>query len=579
MSKYLTFLLFVNLNLLAQTQILRGPYLQKGTSTSIQVNYRTNNSVVTKIKYGLTLGNLNNEVVGNDFVVDHYLTVPNLLPETKYYYGIYKNDSLMQGDALNYFITPAVIGSSKKTRIWVTGDCGTGQTTQTNVLTQMENYLGTNYLDAWILLGDNAYSNGLDLEYQTKFFEPYQNRRFMKQTVIWPSPGNHDYGGSPGRQVDHNVSYYAIFKVPAQAELGGVASNTPHFYSYNLHNIHFISLDSYGINDGKRLSDTIASPQVEWLKQDLAANNQKWTVVYFHHPPYTMGTHNSDTENELRYLREKLLPIFDRYKIDLVLCGHSHTYERSKPLRNYYGYENDFVSAIHNTSSSSGKYDGSSDSCPYVKHSNATNEGIVYVVAGSAGWTPGGQASFPHEALPFANKTNAGSMILEVEGNRLDAKWISENGLVDDKFTIVKDDMAPKDSLVIVPSNQTSVSLKAGLKDSYVWKTNGSTSGTIVLNEFENGQIFRVSDNFGCLTDKFTIQKTPNCISNKVQSNIYESGSAVKLEVSGTINSNKIIENNTNTKFDAGQFVILSPGFSVEKGAVFKAYIDGCGNF
>lgn len=100
-----------------------------------------------------------------------------------------------------------------------------------------------------------------------------------------------------------------------------------------------------------------------------------------------------------------------------------------------------------------------------------------------------------------------------------------------------------------------------------------------MLNDFENGQVFRVSDNLGCLTDKFTIQKTPNCISDKVPTNIYESGSVVKLEVSGTINSNKIIENNTNTKFDAGQFVILSPGFSVEKGAVFKAYIDGCGNF
>lgn len=579
MNKLLICLLLIHCNLFAQNQLVRGPYLQKGTSNSVQINYRTSIPVLSKIKYGLNSNTLSNELIGNALATDHYLTIPNLLPETKYYYGIFQNDSLLQGSSSNYFITPALIGSSKKTRIWVTGDCGTGIPTQTNVALQMENYIGSEYLDAWILLGDNAYSYGFDSEYQNRFFVPYQSRRFMKQTVIWPSPGNHDYGGSPARQVDHNVSYYGIFKVPTQAEVGGVASNTSHYYSYNINNIHFVSLDSYGIDEGKRLSDTIASPQVEWLKTDLAANTQMWTVLYFHHPPFTMGTHNSDTENELRYLRERLVPIFDKYKIDLVLTGHSHTYERSKPLRNYYGNENEFVSAIHNTSSSSGKYDGSPNSCPYLKHSNTNTDGIIYVVAGSAGWPPGGQASFPHEALPFGNKVNAGSMILEVEGNKLEAKWISENGLIDDKFTIVKDDIPRKDTLILISNNQTSISLNASPKASYFWKTNGSVAQTVVLNNFENGQVFKVSDNLGCFEDKFTIQKTPDCLSNKVQTSSFESGSIIKLEVSGTINANKIIETNSKANFDAGQFVILSPGFSVEKGAVFKAYIDGCGNF
>jgi hypothetical protein len=64
-------------------------------------------------------------------------------------------------------------------------------------------------------------------------------------------------------------------------QAGGVASNTEAFYSYNYGNIHFVSLDSYGWETGNtRLYDTLG-PQMVWLKQDLAANTQPWTVVYF----------------------------------------------------------------------------------------------------------------------------------------------------------------------------------------------------------------------------------------------------------------------------------------------------------
>jgi acid phosphatase type 7 len=54
-----------------------------------------------------------------------------------------------------------------------------------------------------------------------------------------------------------------------------------------------------------------------------------WTVVYFHHPPYTKTSHNSDAEIELIRMRENFIRILERNGVDLVLSGHSHGYEGS----------------------------------------------------------------------------------------------------------------------------------------------------------------------------------------------------------------------------------------------------------
>jgi acid phosphatase type 7 len=570
-------------NSFSQVQISRGAYLQKGGANSMVVKFFTKILAITKVKYGLSPGSLTNETLPNGPNLNHTFELTGLSPNTKYYYAIFKEDSLMQGGTEHYFYTSQPIGSTTKLRVWVTGDEGTGHPNQVAVATQMENYVGANYLNAWILLGDNAYSSGTDIEFDTYFFQPYQAKRFMKQTPIWPSPGNHDYGNNPANQASHNIRYFDIFSVPQAGEFGGVRSFVPQYYSYNINNVHFVSLDSYGLDsygldNGVRFWDTLASPQVTWLKKDLAANTQKWTIIYFHHPPYTMGSHNSDTEPDLAAIRTNLVPIFEKYKVDMVLNGHSHTYERSKPLRGNYGMENTFDASLHNTSTSTGRYDGSPDSCPYVRKPNNTSlsNGIIYAVVGSSGWPASGQVSFPHEALPFANKTNSGSMILEFENNRLDAKWISDMGVIEDKFTLLK--TALKDSILTIPAAQTFLNLTASYKPAYFWPANNQVSQQITLPSVENGQVISVSDGTGCLTDKFTIVKTPDCPMSKTQSSNYEALSTVKMEVSGTISSNKTIFANSDTKFDAGHSILLSPGFSVEKGSVFKAYIDGCGN-
>ncbi len=357
-----------------------------------------------------------------------------------------------------------------------------------------------------MLLGDNAYNNGTETEYQTNFFNIYQGN-LTKNHILWPAPGNHDYAGSTARQADHLIPYYDIFSLPKNAEAGGIASNNEAFYSYNYGNVHFVSLDSYGWETGNtRLYDTIG-PQVTWLKKDLAANKLKWTVVYFHHPPYTKGSHNSDTETELIKMRQNLVRILERYKVDLVLNGHSHSYERSYLINGHYDVESTFNFATHALSTSSGKYNGSINSCPYLKNPAETRNGIVFALVGSSGKLEGSSSGYPHNSMYYSNVTNAGSMVIEIENNRLDARWICSDGVIRDNFTIMKE-VNKTNNITITEGSATT--LTASWAGNYLWST-GQTSKSIVVSPSAN-KIYTVTDNFHCLTDRFNVSVNPKTV-------------------------------------------------------------------
>lgn len=501
----------------AMPVLKRGPYLQVGTPTSVIIRWRTDIANDTKVNYGLSASALTSVASNATPVTEHEIQLAGLAPNTKYFYSIGSSSQLLQGDANNFFITAPVVGTEKKTRVWVNGDCGNNSTNQKNVRDQYLNYLGSNYTDVWLLLGDNAYDNGTDAEYQTKFFDIYKDK-LLKQTVLWPSPGNHEYASNATRMNDHAIAYYDIFTMPKTAQAGGVASNKEEFYSFNYGNIHFISLDSYGKEGNTyRLYDTLG-PQVVWLKQDLAANTQKWTVAYWHHAPYTLTSHNSDTETELANIRTNLLKILERYKVDLVLCGHSHGYERSKLLKGHYGNEASFTTAM-NVSQSSGKYDGSASSCPYVKNNASSYDGAVYVVAGSAGQLSSAtQASYPHAAMYYSNVSNGGSLLLEVEANRLDAKWVCADGVVRDKFTIEKD-VSLKKNISITPG--ASATLTASWVGNYNW-AGGATTRSITVSPVSS-TTYIVNDGANCIADTFNVTvaaarpaaKTKNIVADK----------------------------------------------------------------
>ena len=362
---YLLLILAIPITVLAQTttarrdanrygyrpNLIRGPYLQVATPNSMMVRWRTNELDVGFVRYGTNPDQLDQLAGNSSRTKEHIVTLSGLKPYTKYYYMIEGFKDTLQYDKNNYFTTLPKVGEKNKYRIGVFGDCGTSSTNQINTRIAFEKYLGDDPLTAWILLGDNAYSFGTDAEYQANFFNSYKDN-LLKKAPVFPAPGNHDYRDEPYAaeiaQRSGEIAYYQVFNMPTKGEAGGVPSHTPSFYSYDIGNVHFLSLDSHGSEDkGSRLFDTTGR-QVKWVIEDLEKNkNKDWIVVYWHHPPYSMGSHNSDTETQMVKIRENFIKVLERYGVDLVLCGHSHSYERSKLMQGHYDKENTFSEDKH----------------------------------------------------------------------------------------------------------------------------------------------------------------------------------------------------------------------------------------
>ncbi|GAA4460298.1 hypothetical protein GCM10023093_02690 [Nemorincola caseinilytica] len=482
--------------------LVRGPYLQMGSDTAFTVRWRTNVACNSKLELGTSTGNYNIVLDDAAMVTEHEMRVRGLSPNTKYYYRFGTSLEVLQGDTTNFCVTAPASGTSRRVTLAAYGDCGQNSNGyQTGALSAYRAYLssiGLKAADMMLLVGDNAYNSGTDNEYQTGFFNAYQGN-ILKNHMLFPAPGNHDYYASGTGQNDKNVPYYSIFSMPAAGQCGGVPSGTEAYYSYNWGDVHILSLDSYGRENAgtTRLYDT-AGAQVQWIKADLAANTKKWVIAYWHHPPYTMGSHTSDGEGELVSIRENFIRILERYGVDMIICGHSHDYERSYLMKGHYGNEASFNVAAHAVDNSSAKYDGSANSCPYTTTSGQVNHGTVYVVAGSSGASGGVQGGYPHNAMPFSIN-DGGMFFVDINNNRLDAKFIRKDGTIWDKFTIMKD-VKVKDTVEVL--HGSSVDLSASWEGNYAWAP-GVTTRTVTVTPTQDSLV-EVKDDMSatCLTDK-----------------------------------------------------------------------------
>lgn len=572
------------------TYVVRGPYLQKATPTSMKILWNTNVATDGLIRYGTNPYILNQTSTTVPSATTHNAALTGLSPNTKYYYSIETSSGAVLERTLdNYFITPPNVGTEKKTRIWAMGCFGSGKLPQRMVQESFLEQIRNDYVDMFLQMGDLAYANANETDFQKNYFEPYQTYRTMKQTPIYPSLGNHEYGSV---NYDYNnltgLTYYNIFDLFTNAEAGGLPSTTERYYSFNYGNIHVVSIDPYGkeATTNKRVWQ-YGSTQRDWLKRDLLANTQKWTIVLVHSAPYSKGKHDSDNpapdypEPEMEGVRSNLVPLFDSTNVDLVLSAHSHNYERSKLIKEHTGKSNTYSAGTHEVSGSSGKYDGSTNSCLYSKQTGT--KGTVYAVVGSGGRLETGVNSpWPHPAMAASTDiARQGSYLIEIEGNRMDVKWVSIDATttqdtldryVRDKFTIMKDVNFGNET-VTSSNGSSTITLTAPWIGKYLW-SNGETTKSITVPATNTN--YSVSDGFSnCINKIITINAPCTTGSMSVANNIGTGN--VKYEVSQTITATNAISN-ANVKYDAGKSVILSPGFSVAAGSVFKAYIDGCGN-
>lgn len=190
--------------------------------------------------------------------------------------------------------------ASNSMKIGVMGDFGNGTRVQYETAAQMLKTHQAFPYELVLLVGDNLYGDERPQDFVLKFEKPY--KPLLDAGVkFYASLGNHD---------SREQRFYKPFNMEGKL-----------YYSFKAprQDVRFFAFES-----------TYPEPeQVKWLEDELKGSREAWKVMYFHHPLYSSGgRHGSDTQ-----LRDVLEPLFIKYNVSMVLTGHDHFYERTKPQK------------------------------------------------------------------------------------------------------------------------------------------------------------------------------------------------------------------------------------------------------
>lgn len=496
-------------------QITREAYLNSGTSNSMIVRWQTDIPCDSKVRYGTNPNNLSSSASVFPYSTEHTVQISGLQPQTKYYYSIGTSvNELVPANNDQYFKTSPIEGTRNPYRFWAIGDAGMSDGNQRAVRDGYLIYNENQHVDGWMMLGDNAYGNGINDGnqscYQTALFsQMYAD--LISKTVCWPALGNHDYNNHI--PFSPSPAYFDIFNLPTNGEAGGLASGTEKYYSYNYGNIHFIVIDSY---DEDRSS---TAPMATWLVSDLQQTTSEWIIAYWHHPPYTKGSHDSDNpmfiDGECEDMRENILPILEQYGVDLVLNGHSHSYERSFLIDSHYGTSGTLTQQMIKDNGSGGNL----DDCPYQKETtySKAHKGTVYAVVGSSGKLSSVSSSWPHPVFSHYDHDNMGSLSITIHKNRLDAEFVTTTGSVLDQFSIIKN--AGTTQHVLACPNEI-INLKPSFPGQVLWQPTQVIADSISVL-VTHTTMYLASDTNGCIVDTFYVEldNSIECVSTTGLSN------------------------------------------------------------
>lgn len=186
-------------------------------------------------------------------------------------------------------------------RFLVIGDWGIGSAGQINVANQMLQAHKRKAIDFVLTVGDNIYPTGKGRLLNPLFERPYAGL-LQQQVKFYATLGNHDIIEGRYDQLSYphfNMGSRNYYTLP---QANGLAE--------------FFMLDS----------NEFDAKQYGWLDGALKASNARWKIALFHHPLYSSASHHGSALG----LRRVLEPLFAKYKVQAVFCGHDHTYERVK---------------------------------------------------------------------------------------------------------------------------------------------------------------------------------------------------------------------------------------------------------
>jgi len=236
------------------------------------------------------------------------------------------------------------------------GDWGReGKYGQQETANQMGLFAENNKINFILTLGDNIYEDGVtsttDPKWQTCFENVYSAKSL--QIPWYVTLGNHDYYGNVQAQIDYSnistrwkcpASYYTFEKIIDDTTfvLFVIIDTYPLEVNYK-----YINPSTEGMYRGAAfdIKKQETKRQLKWIDSVLSTSTAKWKIVAGHHPIHSGGEHGNTTE-----IIELVLPILEKYKVNMYLCGHDHDMQYlKKPGSSVHQFVSGAGSRLRNT--------------------------------------------------------------------------------------------------------------------------------------------------------------------------------------------------------------------------------------
>ena len=302
------------------SRLERGPYLESMTRDIVIVRFRVDTASPAWLSYGAA-PDCERFLTPVAAVTEHKVPLFGLLPDTTHCYRLYLPAGESSGVYKAFEGTFSTFRDETKPyfSFLAFGDSGSGSEEQLELAAQMEKFRP----DFAVHTGD-ILSDGLDEDADDQYFLPYAG--LLSKVPFFLALGNHDYGResrTPAGKGFLKTNFTPFHSVP-------YTGLPPHYYFFDQAHARFFVLDTNAFGGAKFAPDLApGSRQYKWLEHFLSkASDKTWKFVVLHHPLYSTGAHPPTEE-----LVKALEPLFLKYKVDLVLQGHDHDYERTLPIK------------------------------------------------------------------------------------------------------------------------------------------------------------------------------------------------------------------------------------------------------
>ncbi|MBA3817466.1 MAG: metallophosphoesterase [Deltaproteobacteria bacterium] len=279
--------------------ILRGPVIAELGITTATIAVETDPGITATLEWGLgdVLEQRQSTAAGHH----HRFELANLPANADVHYRVLAGAGRSERYTFHTMPAPGAV-----IRIGVYGDVRGGHAVHRELVGQMLR----EGLDVVGVTGDMVLHGADEADWQ-RFFAV--TRELLAQVPYYPAVGNHDLGWDGAHDTRRAEAVFALPDGPPGRPAGTF------WYSRDLADLHLVFLDS---NAYVRLE------QEAWLEADLAAARARHVraiLVFTHDGPYSRGHHGGSA-----IARDRYVPILLRHRVDLVMSGHDHLYQRGE---------------------------------------------------------------------------------------------------------------------------------------------------------------------------------------------------------------------------------------------------------